>query len=80
VLDQANVQSSIRDSFGKNRIGGLAADKRNAQPAEQGVAEIMVDLYRSFAAPFYDETLFAWRRMLMSGRRDLTHFGRYPDG
>src|SRR5216683_5761933 len=71
VLDRASVQSSIRRQL------GLAADKRNVQPAEQGVAEMMVDLYRSLAAPLHEETLFGWHRMLMSGRRDLTDVGRY---
>jgi Fic family protein len=71
VLDAANVQSSIRRQL------GLAADKRDVKPAEQGVAEMMVDIYRSWAAPLYDQTLFVWHRMLMSGRRDLTDVGRY---
>jgi Fic family protein len=71
VLDRASVQSSIRRQL------GLAADKRNVQPAEQGVAEMMVDLYRSFAAPLSDQMLFGWHRMLMSGSRDLMDVGRY---
>lgn len=71
ILDRASVQSSIRRQL------GLAADKRKVQPAEQGVAEMMVDLYRSFAAPLSDQMLFGWHRMLTSGRRDLTDVGRY---
>lgn len=71
VLDRASVQSSIRRQL------GLAADKRHVQPAEQGVAEMMIDLYRSFAAPLADGILFGWHRMLMSGRRHLTDLGRY---
>src|SRR5689334_10595319 len=71
LLDRASVQSSIRRQL------GLAADKRNVKPAEQGVAEMTVDLFRSFAAPLSDRTLFGWHRMLMSGRRDLTDVGRY---
>jgi len=71
VLDRASVQSSIR------RLLGLAAGKRNVRPAEQGIAEMMVDLYRSFAAPLSNHTLFRWHRMLMSGRRDLVDIGRY---
>ena len=71
VLDRASVQSSIRRQL------GLAADKRHAQPAEQGVAEMMVDLYRSFAAPLSDGMLLGWHRMLLSGRRHLTDVGRY---
>ena len=71
LLDRASVQSSIRRQL------GLAAGKRNVRPAEQGVAEMTVDLFRSFAAPLSDRMLFGWHRMLMSGRRDLTDVGRY---
>jgi Fic family protein len=74
VLDRASVQSSIRRQL------GLAADKRNVRPAEQGVAEMTVDLFRSFAAPLSQKMLFGWHRMLMSGRRDLTDVGRYRTG
>ena len=58
-LDRASVQSSIRKQI------GLSVDKRRARPAEEGVAEMMVDLYRGFAAPLSDEMLFGWRRMLL---------------
>lgn len=71
VLDRASVQSSIRRQL------GLAADKRNVRPAERGVAEMTVDLFRSFGEPLSNEMLFGWHRMLMSGRRDLTDVGRY---
>ena len=71
ILDRASVQSSIRRQF------GLATDNRRVGPAEQGMAEMMVDLYHSFAVPLSDEMLFAWHRMLVSGRRDLKDVGRY---
>lgn len=71
LLDRASVQSSIRRQL------GLVADKRKVRRAEQGVAEMTVDLFRSFAAPLSEEMLFDWHRMLMSGRRDLTDIGRY---
>jgi len=70
VLDRASVQSSICRQL------GFASDKRKAKPAEQGVAEMMVHLYRSFADPVSEEMLFGWHRMLMSGH-DLTDVGRY---
>ncbi len=63
ILDRASVQSSIRRQL------GLATDKRRLGPAEQGIAELMVDLYGAFAAPLSDSTLFAWHRMLVHGRR-----------
>jgi Fic family protein len=71
VLDRASVQSSIRRQL------GLAPDQRRVKPAEQGVAEMMVDLHRSFAEPLSDAMLFAWHRMLMGERRDLKDMGRY---
>jgi Fic family protein len=71
ILDRASVQSSIRRQL------GLAADSRRVKPAEQGIAEMMVDLYRRFAEPLSDEMLFAWHSMLVQGRRDLKDTGRY---
>ncbi len=74
VLDRASVQSSIRRQL------GLATDRKRVPPAEQGIAQMMVDLYRSFAAPLSDEVLFAWHRMVMHERRDLRDVGRYRTG
>ncbi len=71
ILDRASVQSSIRQQL------GLGTDHRRVKAAEQGIAEMMVDLHRSFAAPLSDEMLFAWHRMLTGGRRDLKDIGRY---
>jgi Fic family protein len=70
-LDRASVQSSIRRQL------GLGADNRRTGPAEQGIAEMMVDLYRSYADPLSNEMLFAWHRMLTNGRHDLKDVGRY---
>ena len=74
TLDRASVQSSIRKQL------GLSTANRRVRAAEQGIAEMMVDLYRSFAAPLSDETLFAWHRMLVGGRRDLKDVARYRTG
>jgi Fic family protein len=74
ILDRASVQSSIRRQL------GLSTDARRVPPAEQGVAEMMVDLYRSFADPLSAEMLFRWHRMVTSGRRDLKDIGRYRTG
>src|SRR2546421_10948631 len=74
ILDRVSVQSSIRKQL------GLAADERRVRPAERGIAEIVVDLYRSFAEPLSEEMLFHWHRMVMSGRRDLKDVGRYRTG
>ncbi len=71
ILDRASVQSSIQRQL------GLAADNRRVAPREQGVAEMMVDLYQTFSAPLSEEVIFGWQRMLMSGRTDVKDVGRY---
>jgi Fic family protein len=71
ILDRASVQSSIQRQL------GLAADDRRVGPKEQGTAEMMVDLYRTFSTPLTEEMLFGWHRMLMSGRRDIKGVGGY---
>jgi len=71
VLDRDSVQSSIR------RRLGLVTDARRASAPEQGIAEVMVDLYRNFAKPLDEATLCSWHGLLMQGRRDLRDVGRY---
>src|SRR5580698_516306 len=63
MLDRASVQSSIQKQL------GLAGDNRRIAPREQGIARMMVELYLSFAEPLSEDMLFAWHRMVMSGRQ-----------
>jgi Fic family protein len=72
VLNRASVQSSIL-----NQLGLASSDKRRFMPAEQGIAEMMVDRYRSCSWPLSGEMLFGRRRMVTSGRRDLAGIGKY---
>lgn len=69
ILDRASVQSSLAKHL------GLKADHRRASPAEAGAAELMANVWRSYAAPLTDAMLFDWHAMLMTGRRDLTVIG-----
>lgn len=71
ILNRESLQSSIRRNF------GLAADSRKVPPAEQGIAEMMTDLYRTFNATLDDGYLHNWHKMLMNGRRDLKSIGGY---
>jgi Fic family protein len=71
ILDRESVQSSIRRQL------GLISDGRRVKPAEQGIAEVMVDLFRHFDAPLEDATLCAWHRMVVHDRTDLRDVGRY---
>src|ERR1700740_67214 len=74
ILDRASVQASLRKQL------GLATDERRVRPAERGIAEMMVDLYQSFAKQLSEEMLFRWHRMVMSGSRNLRDVGRYRTG
>ncbi len=71
ILNRDSVQSSIRREL------GLSADATRASPAERGIAEMTVDLYRRFGDPLDEATLCSWHEMLMRGRRDLRDVGRY---
>jgi Fic family protein len=74
ILDRASVRSSIRKQF------GLDVESRRVRPTEQGVAEMMVDLYRSSAAPLTEALIFKWHKLLMKGRSDLAAIGVYRKG
>jgi Fic family protein len=71
LLNRASLQSSIRKQF------GLQTDLRKIPAAEQGVAEMMVDIYRHYASPLSETSICAWHHMLMNGRRDLRNVGVY---
>ena len=71
ILNRDSLQSSIRRQF------GLQTDGRKIPPSEQGIAEMIVNLYRTFDQPLTHKTLFAWHRMLTNGRNDLKDIGRY---
>ena len=71
ILDRESVQSSLRRQFGLN------PDDRRIPPAEQGIAEMMVDLCQTFDQQLDQPTLYRWHRMLMKGRSDIRTIGSY---
>ena len=71
ILNRDSIHSSIRKQL------GLQVDHRRVEPAEQGIAEMMVDLYRNYDTPIDKKGLCLWHKMLTNGRRDLTDVGRY---
>lgn len=76
ILDRESVQSSIHRRF------GLTASQETASPEEEGVAEMMVVLYREFDHPLDHKTLWEWHRMLMRGRNHLeviSGYRRHPE-
>lgn len=74
ILDRASVQSSLRRQL------GLATDKKKIRPAEEGIAEVMVDLYRSYDKPLSQQVLNSWHTMMFGKRKGLRDIGRYRTG
>ncbi len=70
-LDRDSLQSSLLREF------GLTEDRRRIAPAEAGMVELIIDLYRHFQEPLSHARLWAWHGMLMAGRRNLREVGGY---
>ena len=73
ILNRESVQSSIRRQF------GFPTDHRRVPPAEQGISELMVELYRESQVPLDETRLLHWHALMMNGRRDLDG-GAYRSG
>jgi Fic family protein len=71
ILNRNSVQSSLRQQL------GLGAELRGVKPAERGVAQMMISLYRNFADQLDDKTMFDWHRMLLGDARDIAVIGAY---
>ena len=70
MLNRESVQSSIQNQL------GLSTQKQ-VLPAEQGIAEMMVDLFAHSHDALTETTLLDWHSMICTGRRDLLHIGGY---
>src|SRR5215475_15617370 len=71
ILNRDSVQSSLRAQL------GLGAEAPSVQPAERGISKMMLDLYRNYADPLSDQTMFEWQKMLVSGHRASNVIGGY---
>lgn len=73
ILNRDSVQSSLRHQL------GLGAEKPGIDPAERGISEMMVDLYRNFGTALDHATLFAWHKMLLSSDKKTRVIGGYRE-
>ena len=71
ILNRDSVQSSIRRQL------GLQENNRKVLPAENGISELMLELYRKFEAELTPNILFNWHKILMADRTDLGSIGTY---
>jgi Fic family protein len=70
-LNRDSLHSSISKNF------GLKADKKKSSLAEEGISELMVDLYQNYSKPLSSQTLKQWYSMIISGRKDLDNIKSY---
>jgi Fic family protein len=71
LLDRDSVQSSLLHQF------GLGPHKPRIPAAERGIAEMMVDLYETFAEPLTATAMFRWHKMLLGGDKSVKVVGAY---
>ncbi len=71
ILNRDSVQSSLRQQL------GLGAEAPGVTPAERGISKMMIDLYKNFATPLADQTMFDWHAMLLGGDREIKVIGGY---
>ncbi|MBX9825877.1 MAG: Fic family protein [Xanthobacteraceae bacterium] len=71
ILNRDSVQSSLRQQL------GLGLEAPGVKPAERGISKMMVDLYRNFATPLADKTVFDWHAMLLTGDTPIRVGGGY---
>lgn len=71
LLDRDSLQSSVRRQF------GLPTDSRKISPAEQGVSEVLVEVFRHFDDDLTVERLCHWQELLMQGRVGMNDVGRF---
>ncbi|MGR3622380.1 Fic family protein [Pseudophaeobacter sp.] len=69
-LDRDSVQSSVRRQF------GMSTDRRS-QPAESGIAELMVACFQGYGETITHKSLFHWHSLVCRGRTDLKDVGAY---
>ncbi|MEK6628555.1 MAG: Fic family protein [Bdellovibrionota bacterium] len=76
ILSRDSVQSSVRKQLGlqQSNTGRARADK--SSPQEQAIAEMMVNLFRTYDEPLSRKMLFNWHKMLMQNEK-LSDIGRY---
>jgi Fic family protein len=71
ILNRDSVQSSLRAQL------GLGTEAPNVKPAERGISKMMIDLYRHYADPLSDQTMFDWHKMLLAGDKEIKVIGGY---
>jgi Fic family protein len=70
-LNRDSVQSSVKKHF------GIQVPNNKVPKAEQGIAQMMLDLYANASKKLSEHSLGRWHKMLTDGRRDIKNCGTY---
>ncbi len=70
-LNRDSLQSSIKKHFGLIKL------QNKNYPAENGIAEMMINLFHTSLDDLTNNNLFLWHKLLMNGRSDLDSIGKY---
>ncbi len=71
ILERDSLQSSIKQQF------GLENSSHKKFGKEQGMAELLTSVYKTFDAPLTHEMLWQWHEMLFRGWGNMQDIGRY---
>lgn len=71
LLDRDSIKASLQAQF------GLKASPFRIPPAEQGITDMMMQLWKTFEQSLSHDALYAWHGHLMRNRRDLERVGAY---
>ena len=71
ILNRDSVQSSLRAQL------GLGIEGPNVKPAERGISRMLLDLYRNYADPLTDKTMFELHKMLLAADKEIRIIGGY---
>ena len=70
-LKRESIQSSIKRNF------GILDNYSKTSPGEQGICEMMIDLYENYDEKLSHEILFKWHEMITRQRRDIQNIAKY---
>lgn len=71
ILERESLQSSIRQHF------GLSGKSKRIFPREQGMGDLMWDMYDTYEELLSHEMLYEWHKLLMLNKSHISDIGAY---
>lgn len=71
ILKHESLQASIQRHF------GIDCNQKNIPAKEQGMGQLMWQVYDTYQSPLTHETLFEWHKILMQHDSKLSDIGKY---